>query len=203
PDLHLRLEILSGKRPHTPGFQTDENALRRVKEQTKQLQNRLGEKQQTLDPDAAGLLTALAYPERIAQREHSGLVRLVTGQKAKLATELFSEAEFYGIAHLETGNQPRVLLAAPLSKTELLQHFASQTERIQEIKWDNNSEKIVARQITKLGALILEESNLPKPDPDKMSEVFLEVIREKGVSRLPWNEEAQKNRQRLAFLHQL
>src|SRR5690606_1121528 len=64
-------------------------------------------------------------------------------------------------------------------------------------------EKIVARQITRLGALILEESNLPKPDPDKMAEVFLEVIREKGVSRLPWNEEAEKTRQRLAFLHQL
>ncbi|MBK0402459.1 ATP-dependent helicase HrpB [Adhaeribacter sp. BT258] len=203
PDLHLRLEILSGKRPHTPGFQTDENALRRIKDQAGQLKQRLGEKQNTLDPDAAGLLTALAYPERIAQREHSGLVRLATGQKARLATELFSEAEFYGIAHLETGQQPRVLLAAPLSKTELLQHFAAQTEKIQEIKWEANAERIVARQITRLGALILEENTLSKPDPDKMAEVLLGVIREKGLARLPWSEKAIKTRQRLAFLHHL
>ncbi|MFC5269834.1 ATP-dependent helicase HrpB [Adhaeribacter terreus] len=203
PDLHLRLEFLSGKRPHTPGFQTDENALRRIREQASQLKQRLGEKQQQLHPDAAGLLTALAYPERIAQRENSGMVRLITGQRAKLATELFSEAEFYGIAHLETGNNPRVLLAAPLSKAELLEHFASQTEKVQEIKWDANTERIVARQITKLGALILEESALAKPDADKIAEVLLEAIREKGISRLPWNEEAAKTRLRLTFLHQL
>ena len=149
------------------------------------------------------MLTALAYPERIAQRETSGHVRLVTGQRAKLATELFSEAEFYGVAHLETGNNPRVLLAAPLSKTELLQHFAGQTEQVQEIRWDDAAERIQARQITRLGALVLEESTLPKPDPEKMAEVLLEVIREKGVTRLPWGDEAINTRQRLAFLHQL
>ncbi|PSR55279.1 ATP-dependent helicase HrpB [Adhaeribacter arboris] len=203
PDLHLRLELLAGQRPPTPGFVADENNLRRVREQARHLRQRLHEPDSQLQSDAVGLLTALAYPDRLAQRETSGRVRLVTGQRAALATELFSEAEFYGVAHLETTNQTRVLLAAPISKTEILQHFSHQLEQNQEVRWDDSTNRVIARQITRLGALILEESNQTKPDPELVANVLLQALLEKGVDRLPWSDEAQRTRQRLAFLHQL
>lgn len=203
PDLHLRLELLAGKRPHTPGFNTDDNVLRRVREQARNLRQRLRISDSALDPDPAGLLAALAYPERLAQKETSGRLRLVTGQRAILATELFGEAEFYGVAHLELGNQARVLLAAPVSRDEILEHFAHQLEKIQEVRWDAASNRVIARQITRLGALILEEAPLPKPDPEKMAAALLQALQEKGIERLPWSDEARRTRQRLAFLHQL
>ncbi|QMU31059.1 ATP-dependent helicase HrpB [Adhaeribacter radiodurans] len=203
PDLHLRLELLAGQRPPTPGFITDENTLRRVREQARHLRQRLHEPDSQIQPDAVGLLTALAYPDRLAQRETSGRVRLVTGQRAALATELFSEAEFYGVAQLETTNQTRVLLAAPISKAEILQHFSYQLEQKQEVRWDDTANRIIARQITRLGALILEESNQTKPDPELVADVLLQALLEKGLDRLPWSDEAQRTRQRLAFLHQL
>ncbi|MDX5480115.1 MAG: ATP-dependent helicase HrpB [Hymenobacteraceae bacterium] len=203
PDLHLRLEFLSGKRPLTPGFVVDEHALRRVKEQAQHLRQRLRETDNKIHPDPAGLLAALAYPDRIAQREASGLVRLVTGHRAALPTELFGEADFYGVAHLEMGKQPRVLLAAPISKAELMEHFLEQLEHEQEISWDAASGRVVAREVTRLGALTLEETVLHKPDPVQVADVLLQALRDRGIDRLPWPSEALRTRQRLAFLHGL
>lgn len=203
PDLHLRLELLAGKRPPTPGYTLDENALRRVKEQAQNLRQRLRESNPSINPDLAGILTALAYPDRLAQRESSGRVRLITGQRATLPTELFGEAEFYAIAHLDMGKQPRILLAAPLDKTDLLQHFSDQMEMLQEVRWQESAQQVVARSIKKLGALVLEESINTKPDPELVTQVLLQALQEKGIDRLPWSKEATSIRQRLNFLHQL
>ncbi|SFU49883.1 ATP-dependent helicase HrpB [Pontibacter akesuensis] len=203
PDLHLRLELLAGKRPHTPGFSRDENVLRKVREQAQHLRQRLRVADNTLDFEVLGLLTALAYPDRLAQKEASGKVRLVTGQRALLQTELFNEAAFYAVAHLDVRQQARILLAAPISKEEVVAHFAEQLEQVQELKWDNTTERVIARQITKIDALTLDETAQPKPDPEQVALVLLQVLQEKGMARMPWSEEAIRTRQRLAFLHQL
>lgn len=203
PDLHLRLELLAGKRPPTPGYTLDENALRRVKEQAQNLRQRLRESNPSINPDQAGILTALAYPDRLAQRESSGRVRLISGQRATLPTELFGEADFYAVAHLDLGKQPRILLAAPLDKADLLQHFSDQLEMLQEVRWQESAQQVVARSIKKLGALVLEESINTKPDPELVAQALLQALQEKGIDRLPWSKEATSIRQRLLFLHQL
>jgi ATP-dependent helicase HrpB len=120
-----------------------------------------------------------------------------------LATELFGEVDFYGVAHLETGHQARVLLAAPISKAEILKHFADQLEEIPEVRWDAGTNRVIARQITRLGALVLNETSQSHPDPELVASALLQALREKGIERLPWSEEAVHTRQRLAFLHQL
>jgi len=203
PDLPLRLEIIAGKRPPTSGFVTDDKVLRRIKEQARNLRQRLREPDNTIYPEAAGLLTALAYPDRMAQKESSGRVRLISGQRALLPTELFGEAEFYGVAHLETGNKPRVLLTAPITKADILKYFNQQLEQQSEVKWDANTERVIARQITRLGALILEETTQSQPNPDLVAAVLLQALLEKGIDRLPWSDEARQTRQRLQFLHGL
>lgn len=203
PDLHLRLELLAGQHPPTPGFIPDENILRRVREQAKNLRQRLRETNEKLNTEAAGILTALAYPDRLAQREGSGRVRLVTGQRASLPTEFFAETEFYAVAHLDSSNQPRVALAAPITKAEILKYLAIQFEQVPEVRWDAGAERVVARQITRLGALVLEETNLHNPPPDLVAETLLQAIRAKGIDRLPWPEEARRTRQRMLFLHHL
>ncbi|PKV75241.1 ATP-dependent helicase HrpB [Pontibacter ramchanderi] len=203
PDLSLRLELLAGKRPPIPGFVRDDNAIRRVQEQAQHLRQRLRAPKGTIEVHAAGLLTALAYPDRLAQRESTGRVRLITGQKASLPTELFSEAAYYGIAHLDAGPHPRILLAAPLSIDEVLEHFKSQLEQLEEVRWDQASGRVQARRIIKLGALVLEEKQLAQPDPEQVQAALLQALQENGITRLPWSDEAIRTRQRLTFLQQL
>ncbi|GAB2534350.1 ATP-dependent helicase HrpB [Rufibacter soli] len=203
PDLTLRLEILDGQSPPTPGYLVDANTVRKVREQAQNLRQRIREKRAPLQADAIGVLTALAYPDRLAQRESSGRIRLISGQRASLQTELLGEAEFYAVAHLELGNKPRVLTAAVISKEEILHHFKTQVEQLEEVRWDAATERMVCRQITRLGALTLAEAQHPNPDPTLVAQALLEALREKGVFRLPWSEEAKRTLQRLAFLHSL
>jgi len=201
PDLQLRLEIADGNKTQVPGFVKDEHVLRRVREQAQNLQQRLKLKQKLIQPEAAGMLSALAYPDRLAQLEHNGQVRLITGQRAALQTEIFGEAYYYSIAHLEAGYSPRILLAAPITKKELLEQFRNQVEQVQEVSWDPNAERVVARQVSKLGALNLEEAILTKPDPEQVAYVLLQVLKNRGLEKLPWSAEAVRTKQRLAFLH--
>jgi ATP-dependent helicase HrpB len=203
PDLTLRLEILAGKRPPTPGFTRDENAIRRVQEQAQHLRQRLRAPKGQIDAHAAGLLTALAYPDRLAQRESHGRVRLISGQRASLATELFSEADYYSIAHLDTGPNPRILLAAPLDKAELLAHFSQQLEQVEEVRWDEATGRVQARKQIKLGALLLEDKAIPQPNPEHIAQALLQALQEKGSERLPWNDEALRTRQRIGFLRHI
>ncbi|MBX0331937.1 ATP-dependent helicase HrpB [Pontibacter sp. HSC-14F20] len=203
PDLALRLELLAGKRPPIPGFVRDENAIRRVQEQAQHLRQRLRAPKGTIEPHAAGILTALAYPDRLAQRENTGKVRLITGQRASLPTELFSEAAYYGIAHLDAGQHPRIMLAAPLSKDEVLEHFETQLIQTEEVRWDNASNRVQARRIIKLGALVLEEKQILQPDPEQVAAALLQALQDKGIARLPWSDEAIRTRQRITFLHHI
>lgn len=203
PDLALRLELLAGKRPPIPGFVRDENAIRRVQEQAQHLRQRLRAPKGNIEVHAAGLLTALAYPDRLAQRESTGKVRLITGQIASLPTELFSEAAYYGIAHLDAGQHPRILLAAPLSKDEVLEHFEAQLIKTEEVRWDDASGRVQARRIVKLGALVLEEKQLTQPDPEQLAAALLQALQDKGIARLPWSDEAVRTRQRITFLQQI
>ncbi|MCJ8163410.1 ATP-dependent helicase HrpB [Pontibacter sp. E15-1] len=203
PDLALRLELLAGRRLPTPGFVTDENALRRVREQAQNLRQRLREAAGKVAPEMAGILTALAYPDRLAQRESSGRVRLVSGQRANLATELFGESDYYAVAHLETGKQARVLLAAPIAKADILLHFQELVEDVQEVRWEETTGRVISRQVTRLGALVLEEMLKTNPDQEQVARALLQALQQKGIDRLPWSAEALRTRQRLAFLNQL
>ncbi|PVY42311.1 ATP-dependent helicase HrpB [Pontibacter virosus] len=203
PDLLLRLELLAGKRPPIPGFVRDENAIRRVQEQAQHLRQRLRAPKGTIEAHAAGVLTALAYPDRLAQLESTGKVRLVTGQRASLPTELFSEAEYYGIAHLDSGQHARILLAAPLSKDEVLEHFEAQLIQTEEVRWDDASSRVQARRIVKLGALVLEEKQLAQPDPEQLATALLQALQDRGTARLPWSDEAIRTRQRITFMKQI
>ncbi|WP_082318006.1 ATP-dependent helicase HrpB [Hymenobacter sp. DG25A] len=203
PDLRLRLEALASGRAPLPGLHPDAAALRRVREAAAMLRSRIGVSSSALEPDVAGLLAGLAYPDRLAQRETPERVRLVTGQRAALPDEYFSKTDlFFAVAHLDgTATNPRAGLAAPLDKAELEQYFADQITTTEEVRWDEATGRVTARRLRQLGALRLSESSLTNPAPEVIQQVVLEALQAAGISRLPWSEAATQLRERLAFLH--
>ncbi|MBG8552840.1 ATP-dependent helicase HrpB [Hymenobacter guriensis] len=204
PDLRLRLEALHTGRAPLPGLLPDAGAVRRVREAAAVLRTRVQAKG-TIEPDAAGLLAALAYPDRLAQRETPERVRLVTGQRATLPAEFFGQQDvFFAVAALEgLAAQPRAGLAAPLSRAELEEYFTQQIETRDEVRWDETLGRVTARRLRRLGALVLSDAHLPNPDPDAISAALLEALQAGGTARLPWPETAVRLRERLGFLHQL
>jgi len=205
PDLRLRLEALETGRAPLPGLVPDHSTLRRVREAAAVLRRRAGVAATALEPDAAGLLTALAYPDRLAQRETPERARLVSGQRAALPAEYFGGGDtFFAVASLDgPPTQPRAGLAAPVDRAELEKQFSYLITTTEEVRWDATAGRIIARRTQRLGALLLGETSLTQPDPTTVAAAVLAGLRTAGVARLPWAEGATQLRERLAFLHHL
>lgn len=206
PDLRLRLEALATGRAPLPGLVPDQGAIRRVWEATTALRRRAGIEEGYLQPDFAGLLTALAYPDRLAQRETPDRVRLLTGQRVALPADHFASTDqFFAVALLEGGAtaQARAALAAPVSLAEIEAEFAEQIETSDEVKFDDATGRVTARRRRRLGALVLSDVALPNPDGALIRQALLEALRTGGIGRLPWSDEQRHLRERLAFLHHL
>ena len=206
-DIRLRLELLH--RTGTPdqahrGLRVDRDALRRVREESQSIRRTLRVERDARADDAhCGLLMAFAYPDRIAQRRDGDAARfrLRNGLGAQLVGSQSLAREEWIVAAVLDGKLPegRVLLAAPLERADVEQGFASQVRVEQAAEWDARTRSVRARRRRTLGALVLEDVSLSEPDAESSLAVLLAVIRDAGISCLPWREHATQLRERLRF----
>jgi ATP-dependent helicase HrpB len=209
PDLRLRLEALASGRPPLAGLALHHATLQRVREVARHLHGRLG-KARDASPAAltqapVGLLAALAYPDRLAQREAPDRLRLVTGQRVSLKTEdVDPQARFFAVAYLAgTASAPRATLAAPLDLEELEAGFADQIVTTEEVRYDAAAQRVVGRRVRRLGALLLAETVIGQPDAALVARALLRYLQESSLGKLNWTAGARQLQQRLTFLHHL
>jgi ATP-dependent helicase HrpB len=208
PDLRLRLEALASGRPPLPGLALHHATLQRARDVARNLTGRMGKSANSpihsFTHSPVGLLTALAYPDRIAQRETHDRLRLVTGQRVSLnTTDVDPQATFFAVAHLAgTASAPRATLAAPLGQDELELAFADQITTSDEVRYDAATQRVTGRRVRRLGALLLDEKVIGQPDPALVARALLDYLQEAGVSKLNWTPAARQLQQRLEFLRQ-
>ena len=208
PDLRLRLEALANGRPPLPGLALHHATLQRVRDVARNLMGRMGKTEKSqphnLTNSPVGLLTALAYPDRLAQRETPDRLRLVTGQRVSLnITEVDPQATFFAVAHLAgTASAPRATLAAPIGQDELEMAFADQITTTTEVRYEATTQRVTGRRVRRLGALLLEEKVIGQPDAALVAQALLNYLQEVGVGKLNWTPAARQLQERLEFLRQ-
>jgi ATP-dependent helicase HrpB len=206
-DIRLRLEALHGSRA-LQGLPMDRGRLQRVKADAAEWHRRLGVgPQQRSDVEAAGLVLALAYPDRIAQRRtgEAGRFLVRNGRGASLPpSQPLARVEYLVVADLEdSGTESRILLAAPLTLPEILDLAPGGVRMTVEVRWDAETRTILARRVTRLGAIELESVAISDPDPVAVKRVLIEGLRSEGTGALPWTPRASRLRERLRFLQGL
>lgn len=200
-DIQARLEALrSGLRAHP-------DRVRRVRESASQLRRVIGARDGARDTGATGLLLAFAYPDRVGQRRPGGSGRFLlrNGNGAAFAEPQALSASPYIVAAELDARRPesRIFLAASLAADDLVAHFGDQIVGEGIIAWDDDQRAVVARRVTRLGAIVLGDAALRDPDPARVAEALLEGVRRLGVAALPWSDAARRVRERLGFLHAL
>ncbi len=197
-DLRTRLEAFAGDRD----VNADRGALTRAREQARAWRRTLNLKTTSVEPNAVGRLTALAYPERIAKRRGPGSFRLANGRGATLSeTDPLAAQDYLAIASLDgAGANARVHQAAPVLLADLEELFAAHIENYQIVEWSSRENAVCAREERKLYALTLSERPLKKPDPSKVAAAVIAGIRELGLGALPWTPELETLRARVNFL---
>jgi ATP-dependent helicase HrpB len=196
-DLRHRVDIaLGGKRDGT---------LRLIQEQARRLMPR-DAKAETPDVSMTGALLALAYPDRIGRRRPGTNRYLLSGGRgAALADgDPMANEEFIVVADLDGSAQDaRIFLAAPITPGEIEELFADRIVDEQAVHWDGREGAVLARQRRRLGAVLLEDKPLAKPDGDKVKAAMIEGIREIGPGALPWSDDLVHWRERVAFMRTL
>ena len=155
-------------------------------------------------PALAGQLLLHAFPDRIAlQRGGRGRFVMANGRGAELPeTERLAGSQMLVIADL-TGRaaQARVLAAAEVTRGDIEAELPGEIKSGDQIFFDRQSRQIRARRATRLGAIIFDETPLPRPSGAAVTQALVEGVRELGLDQLVFSKEAIQLRERIGFLH--
>jgi ATP-dependent helicase HrpB len=211
PDLRHRLDVLHGAAA-PPGCSVDTRAVPQVRRSLQVLERqaaRLNPPRTALNPavppdEAAGLLLAFAYPDRIGLAREPGTGRyLLSNARGGVlpGPSALARSEVIVAADIDAGErEARLYLAAPLGRQLLETHLAYLVEERTEIVWDPRSETVLAHRERRLGALVLADQPLREAPADQVREAMLQGIRALGLRCLPWTPELEQWRQRVLLL---
>jgi ATP-dependent helicase HrpB len=178
-------------------------------QQTARLLLHLIDAGQTQPPDsrALGALLAYAFPERLARRRD--LVRgsreiaylCADGAEARLpAEDPLSQASWLAIAHWMPGPVRRIRLAAAIDEADVLASQAGRIQTREVVRWDAQTEAVVAERQRALGAIVLERQALPDGAQEAIRAAMLEAVRNLGLGALPWTSQARQLQARVLSL---
>lgn len=157
--------------------------------------------QRLSDDLTAGLITGLAFPERLARARRSGGYLMAGGTGAELAAgSSLAGAEWLAVAvaDRQAGRAvARVRLAVAIDAETAGAAGASLLQTVDEISWTAGNLRL--RQVDRLGVIALTERPLSDPDPAALAEAVREGVRSAGLEVLCWSAEATQLRSRLAF----
>ncbi|GAA3490089.1 ATP-dependent helicase HrpB [Streptomyces cremeus] len=176
----------------------------RWKQETRRLASGVrGEGAPLADDAAAGLVAALAFPERVARARCAGAFLMVSGTGAEVGEgSRLRSAPWLAVAVADRpahAASARVRLAAVLDADTArvaAEHLYGVRE---EVRWEGGD--VVARQVEALGAVELAVRPLREVPRGQVRGALLEGLRQEGLGLLRWTRDAAGLRERLAFLH--
>lgn len=208
-------QLRSGAAPGTGRWRTEVTRLIRLLRDAKIAPRRTagprGGPHGTGDHDhaqgAGALVVAMAHPERVARRRGSGSrLYLMAGGTAVEVPVGSALAAYEWLAVAVAERKPNaenglVRLAAPADRE--LAELAAPWLRTDtdEVGWIGGD--VLARRVRRLGAIVLEERRLPRPDPVAVRSALLDGLRAEGLGLLRWTPATQRLRDRLAMLHRV
>jgi ATP-dependent helicase HrpB len=213
-DVRTRLDAIRSDRA-APGV--DRGAVERARRMARELVRRLGgsaarageaappghSARAVGDISDAGLLLAFAYPDRVGRRRPGTEARytLANGRGAHFAeAQSLGRQEFIVAVDLDDRERDaRILLAAPLSRSEIEKHLSDRLERAESVEWSSRDQAVIARRVVRLDAIVFEEQPLPQVPVEAASSAMLAGVRELGIDALPWTRDVRDLQARMEF----
>lgn len=157
------------------------------------------------DDAVAGLVAALAFPERVARAKGEGAFLMASGTGAELgAGSRLRAAPWLAVAVADRPSHAasaRVRLAAVVDEGTARAAARHLLVAGEEVRWEDGD--VVARSVERLGAVETAVRPLRDPDPARVRDALVDGLRREGLGLLRWSRESGGLRRRLAFLHRV
>jgi ATP-dependent helicase HrpB len=183
----------SSGRADAQAHQADPAACARVEQAARQwrrLLNLSDGAHASFDAETAGVLLAMAYPDRVAKQRAPGAAQyvLASGRGARLPErQARRDNEYIVAASLDLGEREGMIyLASPISLEAIRTHLARRIEVRNSIYWDASSESVVVRREERLGEMLLAATPLSDAESSQVRAAAVDGIRRLGVETLPW-----------------
>jgi ATP-dependent helicase HrpB len=214
-DIRTRIEIMRGetRQTHGPGnlASVDRFGLQRARRVARELMRQVDDANPTARPGSGstygaedvGVVLAFAYPDRIGRRRSGaeGRYTLANGRGAFFAEpQGLAKNELIVTVDLDDRQRDaRILLAAPLTRTEIEQHLPERLRRAESVEWSSREQAVVARRTLQLDSIVLEEKPFPEIPAEAARAAMLTGIRELGMDALPWTRDSRDLQARIEF----
>jgi len=143
------------------------------------------------ESSAAGRLLAIAFPDRIARLREPGSGRyllsngtgaLLSSRSAVQGAEWLVAVELAG----RSGAEGEIRLAHRLEGTLVEELFGAECSWRREVFWDERSGRVAAREVRRLGALLLQQRPVKASSADTVP-ALLEALHRNGLQLLTWS----------------
>lgn len=159
----------------------------------------------TDNPDKAGRLLALAFPDRLAKArgDRPGAFLLVNGRGAAIdEVDPLARATFLTVAETAGGGaEQRIVAAAAIAAEHVETLFADRIERGVQIGYDPATGSVRAREEDRIGAIVL--ATRPVAVPAGAAGAALTAAMAEGAAPLPLTPTQEERLARIAFMRRL
>ncbi|MBC9735090.1 ATP-dependent helicase HrpB [Nocardioides marmotae] len=163
-----------------------------------------GARERLTDDLAVGAVAALAHPDRVARSRPGSAAYLMVGGTGAVLPRGSALAGTPWLAVADVDRRPgerdaTIRSAAPVDEDLALEAAAARWREEDEVTWAEG--RVVARRVTRLGAVELASVPLAEPPVAGVAAAVREGLRQEGLAVLPWTDAARSLRERLDFLH--
>jgi ATP-dependent helicase HrpB len=157
---------------------------------------------ETEDGLSTGAILALAFPDRVARNRGKASFTLANGRGANVdPASALAKAPYIAVAELTgTAASCRILLAAPITQSEIETRFADHMTIEDETSFDKAAMALRARRRKRLHAITLSEQNLPVAPSAQTAQILADGFAAISLDRLPWSKPLKQWRDRVMFL---
>lgn len=211
-DISLRLALFDQQ---GQTLAVDRGALQRARQLAAQWQRLVAARasdQPVAETDSEaciGLLLAMAYPDRIAQRRgaEGGEYRLANGRSASFVeVDSLQQQPWLVVASLgghATQRSVRIFMAAALDPLLIESALPELVRQQDQLDWDLRNEVLVAERQWLLGSLVLRREQLVEVDAQQRQAALCTVVRRQGLDLLLWTPALRQWQARVALLRTL
>ncbi len=160
--------------------------------------------------DVLGVLLASAYPDRVAKvrpQAAPGEYQLSNGRSALLPPEdHLAGNEWLVVAEIgghKGESADRVFSAVALNPACFGEILSPMVKHQDCVEWNDRTDQFITERRTVVGQLLLASEPLSAVPEDAREQALLGVIRNRGLSLLPWTPALEQWRHRVQLLHKL